>query len=678
LLFSKKKKEDKEKEELKGAMKRASEESAEKSEVGIEELALRISTIMGKMYRMILSVSIPNNVCQIEYGDRYLYGSELPVRMFFDAFIDRFALGMHPDDAENFRNDFSRVKLAEALTAPGGFFQGIYCVRTEAVFEEDGAPDLTYYELRAEKIPGNEAGVRCMIYIREVDAKAKTYSAAPAKKAENKFNEEGSTDWNDVRISRFFGGSNVIYFEYDSEEDTLYLHYDQENSDDDKVLANYVKNIENRSDWSIFHGDTNNVKRAMQNASKGKSTTEEIRYRANGRKDTAFRYYKFAVSPAEDTVPSRWAVGLLTDIDEEVRKRNTSRDIASHIDNMMGTLFTDLFELDIERDLIYKIVRSDDGFQREDNPNKLSDYINTYVANGVIEPGSAVEYKKWTEKGYLEHQTLRGDFEFESRLKLPGSTEYRWFSERISKFEGGRRFLRMRRDINELQEIRHREYELEEQARYGEYNRRMLDLMASLVEFRNVESGPHIQHVRKLTRILLEDLAKRSPLYDITPHMIDIYSEAATMHDIGKIVVPDYILNKAGRYTPEERSIMQRHTTDGARIVDRLELPGQEELVAACRDVALHHHERYDGTGYPEGLVGDANNIYTQAVGLADVYDALVSVRCYKEGMSHDDAVQSIINGEGGSFNPRLLESFKICKNKMFALYEESIKQEKL
>lgn len=696
MIFGKRKKEDESREALKGAMQRASESQGTDTEVTTEQFALRLATIMGKMYRMVLSVSIPNNVCQVEYGDRMLFGNELPVRMFFDAFIAQVASRMHPDDTDAFLAAFDRAKLVEALSAPGEAFTGVYCLKsgdapeagtgeeTEAgaasadsavsAASEDDVPDLVYYEFRVEKIPGNSAGVRCMIYIREVEAKAKNFAQlnAPDDVPRPQLSEDGATDWNDVRISRFFGGSSVIYFEYDSEADCLYLHPDPDDSEQDKSIANYVKNISNRSDWTVFHGDINEVRKGLQQAAKGSQYTGEIRYRANGQKGTAFRYHRFAVSPAENTAPSRWVVGLLSDIDDEVRKRNTARDIATHMDSMMASLFTDLFEIDTEKNLIYKIVRSDEGFTREADSRNLNEYITTYINNGVIEPGSANAYKHWLESGYLDHKTLGGDFEFESQLKLPGSPEYRWYSERISKFEGTKRFLRMRRDITDLQEIRHHEYELEEKARFSEYNSRMLDLMASLVEFRNVESGPHIAHVRKLTRILLEDLAKRSPLYEITDKMIDIYTEAATLHDIGKIVVPDNILNKAGVYTQEERMIMQKHTVNGAIIVDRLELPGQEDLIQACRDVALHHHERYDGGGYPDGLVGDENNICTQAVGLADVYDALVSERCYKEGLPHDEAVESIIRGESGQFNPRLLESLKVCKNRMFALYENN------
>jgi len=190
-----------------------------------------------------------------------------------------------------------------------------------------------------------------------------------------------------------------------------------------------------------------------------------------------------------------------------------------------------------------------------------------------------------------------------------------------------------------------------------------------LVEFRNIENGMHVTRVRELTQILLTSLAKHSPEYGLTQSKIDLYTQASTIHDIGKITIEDSILNEPGRYSPEEYEIMKKHTVNGAQIVDRLYMPGMDDLKACCRDVVLHHHERYDGKGYPDGLVGDANSIGVQVVGLADVYDALVSVRCYKDAMSFDEAHDMILSGKCGAFNPVVLESMMSVESQMRALY---------
>ena len=116
--------------------------------------------------------------------------------------------------------------------------------------------------------------------------------------------------------------------------------------------------------------------------------------------------------------------------------------------------------------------------------------------------------------------------------------------------------------------------------------------------------------------------------------------------------------------------IVDEAASNGAKIIDNLKMPGEEELKALCREVALYHHERWDGRGYPEGLKGDAIPIGTQAIGLADVFDALMSERCYKSAYSSEEAIEMIFAGECGSFNPRLLESLKACVERMKKEYE--------
>ena len=220
--------------------------------------------------------------------------------------------------------------------------------------------------------------------------------------------------------------------------------------------------------------------------------------------------------------------------------------------------------------------------------------------------------------------------------------------------------------------MRQKQYEMSQMACYAEYNASVLDTMASLVEFRNIENGLHISRVRRLTELLLTDIATRFPEYNLTKNVIDLYTQASTIHDIGKVTIPDSVLNKAGRFTPEEREIMQTHTVKGEQIVERLHMSGLEELKKTCCDVVRHHHERFDGGGYPDHLVGDKISIGVQAVSLADVYDALVSVRCYKDAFSADEALRMILSGECGAFNPHVLESLQAVEPRMRELYENT------
>lgn len=189
----------------------------------------------------------------------------------------------------------------------------------------------------------------------------------------------------------------------------------------------------------------------------------------------------------------------------------------------------------------------------------------------------------------------------------------------------------------------------------------MVAILSHIVEFRNGESGLHVLHIRKLTEMLLIALMsdEKCP-YRFTPEDVDKISMASALHDIGKISIPDEILNKPGKLTAEEFAIMKTHAAEGAKILKNLSSFYREEpLVQRAYEIARWHHERYDGKGYPDGLVGDAIPISAQIVSLADVYDALTSKRVYKDAYSPEKSIEMIMNGECGVFNPILLRCLK-------------------
>lgn len=187
-------------------------------------------------------------------------------------------------------------------------------------------------------------------------------------------------------------------------------------------------------------------------------------------------------------------------------------------------------------------------------------------------------------------------------------------------------------------------------------NTLMVSILSHIVEFRNGESGLHVLHIGTMTELLLKRLQEKTELYDLDPAKISMISKAAAFHDIGKISVSEEILNKPGRLTPEEFEIMKTHSAVGADMLEKLPLHKEEPLVQIAYEICRWHHERYDGTGYPDGLKGDEIPISAQAVSLADAYDALISERVYKKAFSHEKALRMILNGECGSFNPLLLE----------------------
>lgn len=196
-------------------------------------------------------------------------------------------------------------------------------------------------------------------------------------------------------------------------------------------------------------------------------------------------------------------------------------------------------------------------------------------------------------------------------------------------------------------------------------NRMMTGILSQIVEFRNGESGLHVLHINILTQLLLEKLTRKSENYVLSWSQQHMIATASALHDIGKIGIDEKILNKPGKLTKEEFEAMKQHTIIGARMLDRLEMYHDEEMMKYAYEICRWHHERYDGKGYPDGLKGEEIPISAQVVSLADVYDALVSDRVYKKVYSHEKAMEMILNGECGMFNPLLLECLVEIQDKV-------------
>ena len=199
----------------------------------------------------------------------------------------------------------------------------------------------------------------------------------------------------------------------------------------------------------------------------------------------------------------------------------------------------------------------------------------------------------------------------------------------------------------------------------------LVGVLSHIVEFRNGESGAHVRHIRIITELLLHRLLEISSNYSITAEQQDMIPLASALHDIGKIGIDEKILNKPGKLTPEEFKVIQTHSMLGAKMLHDLDGFAEQPLLQTAYEIARWHHERWDGRGYPDGLRGDEIPISAQLVSLADVYDALTSERCYKKAFSHEKAVQMILNGECGAFNPLLLQ----CLTDIQADLKEELQQ---
>lgn len=196
---------------------------------------------------------------------------------------------------------------------------------------------------------------------------------------------------------------------------------------------------------------------------------------------------------------------------------------------------------------------------------------------------------------------------------------------------------------------------LQQMNKLKQTNNFMIDTLSTVVEFRNGESGLHVRRIRAITETLLRAIAYRHKEYGLTATKIEEIANAAALHDIGKIAVPENILNKPGKLTPQEFEVMKQHTVKGAEILKGLEHIQDQTYYRYCYNICRYHHERWDGRGYPDGLVGGQIPLCAQVVSVADVYDALTSQRVYKPPYAHEDAIRMIREGECGQFNPQIL-----------------------
>jgi len=203
-----------------------------------------------------------------------------------------------------------------------------------------------------------------------------------------------------------------------------------------------------------------------------------------------------------------------------------------------------------------------------------------------------------------------------------------------------------------------------------ETNEFMIDALSSVVESRSAETGDHTKRIKYYTRIMARYLMEHFPKYGLTPAQVDAISRASVLHDIGKIGISDTILLKPGRLTAEEYEIMKTHTTIGCEILEKFRWGKDKEFYRYCYNICRHHHERWDGRGYPDHLEGDQIPLSAQIVAVADVYDALVSPRVYKSSFASNRAFEMIMNGECGQFAPDILECFRLAKEDFFNVLE--------
>ena len=220
--------------------------------------------------------------------------------------------------------------------------------------------------------------------------------------------------------------------------------------------------------------------------------------------------------------------------------------------------------------------------------------------------------------------------------------------------------------------------ELEESRRQlAQSNEFLVTALSTVVEFRDLESGEHIQRVREMSNLFLHSWAKLHDDFNYNETSIQQMSMASTLHDIGKIAIPDEVLLKPGRLTKEEFEIMKTHTLRGGEMLLNFKRD-DSEFFKYCYDICMYHHERSDGKGYPYGLKGDEIPVWAQVVSVADVFDALTSPRVYKPPFTPQEAIRMIYDGECGNFSEDLMECFKECQPQLIELVIKHHKPEEL
>lgn len=345
-------------------------------------------------------------------------------------------------------------------------------------------------------------------------------------------------------------------------------------------------------------------------------------------------------------------------------------------------------DMEINRDILkdifaeqYEIFEAEDGVQAVDQLQKHNEEIELIFLDLQMPHKNGLEVLKYmNETGYINQIPvimITGESTIDSDVKAYelGAADiiYKPFAPAVV----------IRRALNIIELYEHRislEKKLEQRTRQlkdsqkklEKNNTFLINALSSVVEFRSLESGEHIKRVKTFTGIILHHLRKLYPEYGITDEQAKQIIYASALHDIGKISIPDDILLKPGKLTADEFEIMKTHTTKGCEILERFKQE-ENDFYRYCYDICRHHHERYDGKGYPDKLVGEEIPIWAQIVSIVDVYDALVSRRVYKTPYAVEEAERMILAGECGTFSPKILNCFEMAKAELFALTEGSM-----
>lgn len=470
-----------------------------------------------------------------------------------------------------------------------------------------------------------------------------------------------------VRADLAMGAAGNTRFEYDKRSDVLTMHRPSKEEQSRLIQYNIEKCCENMSERGDVHAD--DVEKLLSVFEGGNRDAVEIRIKNQETGDYCWNRVK--CKDVDDSDGHSYIVGIIEDISREKSLESTNEELLEQMGLMFQDSFQRLYVVDLKQDTC-RVVRLGDEHRKKPMVRKLTRMIAAYERTRIF-PTDLDNFR--AKVMYLMSPSAfskgREEVYFDIRVRDGLGPDYHWYTILIRRAQHNEgELICLAKCVDELkeQEILQRKYD--DQVKYQKFSEKVIDSLGALVEFRDSDSGEHIMRTKQLTKIVATYLAEYEPEYDLTPEKIEKITMAASMHDVGKISIPDAILNKPGRLTEEEFEVMKSHTTKGYDILNSIEVGQDDEFSTYCREICRYHHERYDGRGYPDHLAGDDIPIWGQIVSLVDVYDALVSPRVYKPPYSHAKALEMIKNGECGTFNPKLLKGLVACADELRACYE--------
>lgn len=471
-----------------------------------------------------------------------------------------------------------------------------------------------------------------------------------------------------VRSDLAMGATGNIRFEYDIRSDVLTMHCLSREEQGRLVPYHIEKCCEDMDKRGEVHPE--DVERLLTVFKGGNREAVEIRIK--NRDAQEYSWHRVKCKDVGDSDGHTYIVGIIEDISREKSLENTNEQLLEQMGFMFQDSFQRLYVVDMQKDICQVFRLGDERTQNRPIVRKLSRIVAAYERTRIY-PDDLDNFR--AKRMYLSSPSAfskgRKEVYFDIRVRDGLGPDYHWYTILIRRAQHGEgRFICLAKCVDELKKQELLKQKYDEQVKYQRFSEKIIDSLGALVEFRDSDSGEHIMRTKQLTKIVATYLAKQEPEYDLTPEKIEKITMAASMHDVGKISIPDAILNKPGRLTADEFEVMKTHTTRGYDILNSIEVGQDNEFSAYCREICRYHHERYDGRGYPDHLVGDEIPIWGQIVSLVDVYDALVSPRVYKPAYSHEKAVDMILNGECGSFNPKLLKGLIACADELRLCYE--------